>query len=95
MVAQTWGAVRRRQPVHVDATSRNVTEALETIHVAIARMDQLTRAVRESAQSNRDSVQALDERVAATTTHAETQAASSELADSALRLNTLITAFVV
>jgi methyl-accepting chemotaxis protein len=68
---------------NVDATSRTVTEALETIHFAIARMDELTRAVRDSAQSNRDSVQALDEQVAATTTHAETQAASSELARAA------------
>jgi methyl-accepting chemotaxis protein len=68
---------------NVDATSRNVTEALNTIHLAIARMDELTRAVRESAQSNRDSVKALDEQVAATTTHAETQAASSEMARAA------------
>jgi methyl-accepting chemotaxis protein len=68
---------------NVDATSRNVTEALNTIHLAIARMDELTRAVRESAQSNRESVKALDEQVSATTTHAETQAASSEMARAA------------
>lgn len=68
---------------NVDTTSRNVTEALNTIHLAIARMDQLTRAVRESAQSNRDSVQALDEQVVASTAHAAAQAASSELARAA------------
>ncbi|MFL5619554.1 MAG: methyl-accepting chemotaxis protein [Gemmatimonadaceae bacterium] len=68
---------------NVDATSRTVTEALDTIHLAIARMDELTRAVRETAQSNRDSVNALDEQVSATTTHAEAQAASSELARAA------------
>jgi methyl-accepting chemotaxis protein len=68
---------------NVDATSRTVTEALNTIHLAIARMDELTRAVRESAQSNRDSVRALDEQVTATTTHAKAQAASSELARAA------------
>ena len=67
----------------VDATSRTVTEALDTIHLAIARMDELTRSVRESAQSNRDSVRALDEQVSATTTHAEAQAASSEMARAA------------
>jgi methyl-accepting chemotaxis protein len=68
---------------NVDATSRMVTEALTTIHLAIARMDQLTRAVRDSAQSNRDSVQELDAQVSATTAHAEAQAASSELARAA------------
>jgi methyl-accepting chemotaxis protein len=68
---------------NVDATSRTVTEALDTIHFAIARMDQLTRAVRESAQSNRDSVQELDHQVSATTAHAEAQAATSELARAA------------
>ena len=68
---------------NVDATSRTVTEALDTIHLAIARMDALTRAVRDSAQSNRDSVRALDEQVSATTTHAEVQAASSEMARAA------------
>ena len=68
---------------NVDATSRLVTGALDTIHVAIARMDQLTRAVRDSAQSNRDSVQDLDHQVSATTAHAEAQAASSELARAA------------
>jgi methyl-accepting chemotaxis protein len=68
---------------NVDTTSRTVTEALDTIHLAIARMDQLTRAVRESAQSNRDSVEALDQHVTATTTHAEAQAATSELARAA------------
>ena len=68
---------------NVDATSRTVTEALTTIHLAIARMDELTRAVRESAQSNRESVKALDEQVTATTTHAEAQAASSEMARAA------------
>jgi methyl-accepting chemotaxis protein len=68
---------------NVDATSRNVTEALNTIHLAIARMDELTRAVRQSAQSNRESVKALDEQVTATTTHAEAQAASSEMARAA------------
>ena len=68
---------------NVDTTSRTVTEALDTIHLAIARMDQLTRAVRESAQSNRDSVQELDHQVSATTAHAEAQAATSELARAA------------
>ncbi|MEO6525158.1 MAG: methyl-accepting chemotaxis protein [Gemmatimonadaceae bacterium] len=68
---------------NVDATSRTVTEALNTIHLAIARMDQLTRAVRDSAQSNRDSVQELDDQVSQTTAHAEAQAASSELARAA------------
>jgi len=68
---------------NVGATSRAVTEALDTIHMAIARMDQLTRAVRESAQSNRESVQALDQQVSATTAHAEAQAATSELARAA------------
>ncbi|MDB4881540.1 MAG: hypothetical protein JWL95_306, partial [Gemmatimonadetes bacterium] len=68
---------------NVDATSRTVTEALNTIHLAIARMDQLTRAVRDSAQSNRDSVQELDDQVLASTAHAEAQAASSELARAA------------
>jgi len=68
---------------NVGATSRTVTEALDTIHLAIARMDQLTRAVRESAQSNRDSVQALDQQVSATTAHVEAQAATSELARAA------------
>jgi methyl-accepting chemotaxis protein len=68
---------------NVDATSRAVTEALDTIHLAIARMDQLTRAVRESAQSNRDSVQELDHQVSATTAHVEAQAATSELARAA------------
>jgi methyl-accepting chemotaxis protein len=68
---------------NVDATSRTVTEALNTIHLAIARMDQLTRSVRESAQSNRDSVQELDEQVVATTAHAAAQAASSEMARAA------------
>jgi methyl-accepting chemotaxis protein len=68
---------------NVDATSRMVTEALDTIHLAIARMDQLTRAVRDSAQSNRDSVQALDQQVSVTTGHVESQAASSELARAA------------
>jgi methyl-accepting chemotaxis protein len=68
---------------NVDATSRNVTEALDTIHLAIARMDRLTRAVRESAQSNRDSVRELDDQVTVSTTHAEAQAASSEMARAA------------
>jgi methyl-accepting chemotaxis protein len=68
---------------NVGATSRAVTEALDTIHMAIARMDQLTRAVRESAQSNRESVRALDQQVSATTAHVEAQAATSELARAA------------
>ncbi|PYP75569.1 MAG: hypothetical protein DMD35_21200 [Gemmatimonadetes bacterium] len=68
---------------NVDATSRTVTEALDTIHLAIARMDELTRAVRESAQSNRESVRALDDQVTATTSHVEAQAASSEMARAA------------
>ncbi|HKH93177.1 MAG TPA: methyl-accepting chemotaxis protein [Gemmatimonadaceae bacterium] len=68
---------------NVDATSRTVTEALDTIHLAIARMDRLTRVVRESAQSNRDSVRELDDQVGVTTTHAEAQAASSEMARAA------------
>ena len=68
---------------NVDATSRSVTDALNTIHLAIARMDELTRAVRQTAQSNRESVDALDQQVTRTTTHAEAQAASSELARAA------------
>jgi len=68
---------------NVDATSRSVTDALNTIHLAIARMDELTRSVRQTAQSNRESVDALHEQVTATTTHAEAQAASSELARAA------------
>jgi methyl-accepting chemotaxis protein len=68
---------------NVDATSRTVTEALNTINLAIARMDELTRAVRQTAQSNRESVHALDQQVTATTHHAEAQAASSELARAA------------
>jgi len=68
---------------NVDATSRSVTEALNTIQLAIARMDELTRAVRQTAQSNRESVDALDQQVTATTTHAEAQAASSEMARAA------------
>jgi len=68
---------------NVDATSRSVTEALDTIQLAIARMDELTRAVRQTAQSNRESVDALDQQVTATTTHAEAQAASSEMARAA------------
>jgi methyl-accepting chemotaxis protein len=68
---------------NVDATSRSVTDALNTINLAIARMDELTRAVRNTAQSNRESVDALDQQVAATTTHAEAQAASSEKARAA------------
>jgi len=68
---------------NVDTTSRTVTEALNTIHLAIARMDELTRAVRETAQSNRESVKALDAQVTATTTHVEAQAASSEMARAA------------
>jgi methyl-accepting chemotaxis protein len=68
---------------NVDATSRSVTDALNTIHLAIARMDELTRAVRQTAQSNRESVDALDQQVTATTNHAEAQAASSEMARAA------------
>jgi methyl-accepting chemotaxis protein len=68
---------------NVDATSRSVTDALNTIQLAIARMDELTHSVRQTAQSNRESVDALDKQVAATTTHAEAQAASSEMARAA------------
>jgi methyl-accepting chemotaxis protein len=68
---------------NVDATSRTVTESLSTIEHAIARMDQLTRAVRESAQSNRQSVRALGEQVLASSAHAEAQAKSSEVARAA------------
>jgi methyl-accepting chemotaxis protein len=68
---------------NVDSTSRTVTEALSTIDGAIARMDQLTRAVRESAQSNRHSVEALGEQVLASSAHADVQAKSSELARAA------------
>jgi methyl-accepting chemotaxis protein len=68
---------------NVDATSRSVTDALSTIQLAIARMDELTRAVRQTAQSNRESVDALDKQVTATTSHAEAQAASSEMARAA------------
>jgi methyl-accepting chemotaxis protein len=68
---------------NVDMTSRTVTEALSTIEGAIARMDQLTRAVRESAQSNRHSVEALGEQVLASSAHADVQAKSSELARAA------------
>jgi methyl-accepting chemotaxis protein len=68
---------------NVDATSRSVTEALNTIQLAIARMDELTQAVRQTAQSNRESVDALDQQVTASTTHAESQAASSEMARAA------------
>jgi len=68
---------------NVDSTSRTVTDALSTIDGAIARMDQLTRAVRESAQSNRHSVEALGEQVLVSSTHADTQAKSSELARAA------------
>ncbi len=68
---------------NVDATSRSVTDALNTINLAITRMDELTRAVRHTAQSNRESVDALDQQVTATTTHAEAQAASSEKARAA------------
>jgi methyl-accepting chemotaxis protein len=67
----------------VDATSHTVTAALDTIHRAIARLDQLTVAVRDSAQSNRDSVKELTEQVAATATQADAQAATSELARAA------------
>ncbi|MEO8337209.1 MAG: methyl-accepting chemotaxis protein [bacterium] len=68
---------------NVDATSRTVTDALVTIEEAIARMDQLTHAVRESAQSNRHSVEALGQQVLASSAHADVQARSSELARAA------------
>jgi methyl-accepting chemotaxis protein len=68
---------------NVDATSRTVTEALETIEGAIARMDRLARAVRDSAQSNRASVRALGEQVVVSSEHADAQLASSEQARAA------------
>lgn len=64
----------------VDATSRTVTHALTTIQEAIARIDRLTRAVRESAQSNRDAVHLLTEQVGVSVSHVETQVQSSETA---------------
>ncbi len=102
---------------NVDSTSRTVTDALDTIHRAIARMDELTRSVRDTAQSNRDAVQQLSEQVGMATTHVDSQAQSSEqargaaeetaaasqevaatasqLSDSAIRLQTLVSAFTV
>ena len=65
---------------NVDTTSRTVTEALETITRAMARMDALTTAVRTSAQSNRDAVHQLSEQVGASSSHVEAQAESSDLA---------------
>jgi methyl-accepting chemotaxis protein len=67
----------------VDSTSRTVTEALETITQAIARMDALTTAVRETAQSNRDAVHELTDSVGVASGHVDEQAASSEVARSA------------
>ncbi|MEO8624984.1 MAG: methyl-accepting chemotaxis protein, partial [bacterium] len=68
---------------NVDTTSRTVTEALDTIHDAIARMDRLAEAVRDSAASNRGSVKELGEQVVSATHHAATQVASSETARAA------------
>ncbi len=67
----------------VDETSRAVTQALDTIHAAMARMDALTLGVRDSADSNRESVRELGEQVLASSDHAVAQVASSELARSA------------
>ena len=66
-------------PGHRGYVTRTVTDALATIESAIARMDQLTRAVRESAQSNRHSVEALGEQVLASSAHADVQAKSSRV----------------
>ena len=65
---------------NVDVTSRTVTDALGTIHEAISRIDRLTRAVRESAQSNRDAVRDLDVHVGLKVEHVGSQVQSSELA---------------
>ena len=65
---------------NVDSTSRTVTESLDTLHRAIARMDELTRSVRDTAQSNRDAVQQLSDQVGVASTHVDSQAQSSELA---------------
>jgi methyl-accepting chemotaxis protein len=68
---------------NVDSTSRTVTEALDTIHDAIERMDRLAEAVRDSAASNRGSVKELGEQVVSASDHAATQVASSETARAA------------
>lgn len=68
---------------NVDATSRTVTEALATIQSAIARMDGLTDDVRNSAQSNRSSVEELGAQVVAASDHAVSQVAASDLARTA------------
>ena len=68
---------------NVDVISRTVTDALETITRAMARMDALTTAVRNTAQSNRDAVRLLTDQVATSSAHVETQAESSDLARSA------------
>ncbi|MEP7002286.1 MAG: methyl-accepting chemotaxis protein, partial [bacterium] len=65
---------------NVDATSRAVTLALGSIQEAIVRMDRLAIAVRNSAQSNRDSVSALGDQVTVSAAHAEAQQLSSEAA---------------
>jgi methyl-accepting chemotaxis protein len=68
---------------NVDVISRTVTEALDTITRAMARMDALTTAVRNTAQSNRDAVRLLTDQVATSSSHVESQAESSDLARSA------------
>jgi methyl-accepting chemotaxis protein len=68
---------------NVDETSRAVTESLNTIHEAMTRMDALTVGVRESAESNRESVRELGDQVLASSEHAVAQVASSDLARSA------------
>ena len=65
---------------NVDATSRAVTEALTTIDEAISRMDGLTHAIRDSALSNRGSVQELGHQVDVASDHADGQVVSSERA---------------
>lgn len=65
---------------NVDTTSRTVTGALHTIELAIARMDELTRTVRHTAQANRNAVQELTTHMGATSSHAEAQAETSEQA---------------
>ncbi|MES2177704.1 MAG: methyl-accepting chemotaxis protein [Gemmatimonadota bacterium] len=67
----------------VDATSRQVTGALRTIHDAISRMDLLTAAVRDSAASNRSAVEELGAQVVTASDRAVTQVASSDLARTA------------
>jgi methyl-accepting chemotaxis protein len=61
----------------VDATSRAVTEALASIHEAVARIDALASGVAATAEASRASARELAERLAGAAEHAESQVVAS------------------